>query len=713
MPDDSKKTKAQMLDDLRELRTQIENLKAAIAEQSSIEEKLERSEDTIRTIADAAKDSIFIKDTDFRYTFVNPAMERVLGIPASDILGKTPREVFGDENAAIIASVDEPVLRGEVVNAVRTLEVNGVESTFHTVQVPITNAAGEIHGICGIVRDVTELRQAEIALHKAYTEMEQCVQERTRELTTANDLLQKEIGERKKTEARLREYQRLVESSEDQILILDSDYRYLLANKSHLRSVKKESSEVLGRSLPDLIEQEYFEERVRPLVDQALSGQSVHVELNSRHFSGRKRYFQLACYPLDPDKGGRQAAVIVAKDITRERQLEKELHHIQKMESLGTLAGGVAHNLRNALASVLGWIELATQEAGKEGSTHICLDRASQAGRRADDQIKHLMTFSRKADPVRVPSDMGLAVKEALKFLRGAVPATVEFRTHIDGRLGTVLLNVNQIHQVLMNLGINAFQAMPDGVGILHVNLEEVEVNAEKAAEHIALKPGRHVRLTVRDNGSGMTEETLERIFEPFFTTKGPGQGTGLGMATVHGIVQSHEGAIEVNSEVGAGTTCTLFFPVLEEAPVDSAGMPSIKGNVHGEERILFVDDDTDFIEVSKKGLEDLGYTLKTCTEGAAALELLRAGPEGFALVLTDQSMPGMTGTALAHQITKICPELPIVLLSGLGDALAGELGQRGSSLFQEILTKPVTPRDLAEAIRRVLDNKEIKPSVP
>lgn len=701
-----------MLSELRELRAQIEKFKAAVAEQSSIKEKLQRSEDTIRTITDAADDSIFIKDTDFRYTFVNPAMERVLGIPASDIIGKTPREVFGNENAAIIASVDEPVLRGEVVNAVRTLEVNGVESTFHTVQVPITNAAGEIHGICGIVRDVTELRQAELALQKAYTEMEQRVQERTRELTAINERLQKEISEHKQTEERLREYQHLVENSEDQILILDSDYRYLLANKSHLRKLRKPPSEVLGRCLSDIISQKYFESHVQPLVDRALAGESAKAE-NSGYISGKQRYFELVCYPLNPDKAGRPAAVVVAKDTTHERQLEKQLYHMQKMEALGTLAGGVAHNLRNALASVLGWIELAAQEAGEYGNTRICLDRANQAGRRAADQIKHLLTFSRRADPVRVPSDMGLVVREALKTLRGAVPSTVEFQTHVDGRFGTVLMNVDQIHQVLINIGMNAFQAMPDGVGILHVGLEEVEVDAEGAAQHLGLKPGRHVRLTMRDNGSGMTKETLERVFEPFFTTKGPGQGTGLGMATVHGIVQSHEGAIELHSEVGAGTTCTLFFPISEKAPVRSERTRSIEVDVRGEETILLVDDDVEFVEVAEKGLEALGYTIKTSTDGFAALELLRTDPKNFDLILTDQSMPGIKGTALAYQITKMRPELPIVLISGLGDVLIDELDQRNGGLFQEILTKPATPRDLATAIRRVLDNAAIEASKP
>jgi len=705
MPEDNSRTRAQLLEELRALQNRVKELEAAVSEQTQIEEKLRRSEDVIRAITDAADDSIFVKDTDFRYTFVNPAMERALGCPASDLIGRTPAEIFGDEDATTVTSVDEPVLRGEVVNAVRKLKVNGVERTFHTVQAPIVNSAGEVHALCGIVRDVTELRQAEEALREVYEQMEQRVRERTSELAETNTRLQQEIDERRLTEVKLLEYQRLVESSEDHMVIVDAGYRYRFANDAHLKSIRIRPSGAIGRRVPEVVGQEYFERNVQPLVDKALAGESSHAELFFNDPRSGERHLHLACYPLTRAQEQGRAVVMVAKGMTRERQLEAQLHHAQKMEALGTLAGGIAHDFRNALSSVLGWIEVATERVSEDLDTLAYLNRATRAGRRAAEQTQQLLTFSRRDKPVRAFMHLGPAVKEALKMLRGALPSTVEFRTNVDGPCGTVFIDQAQIHQVLMNLGTNAFHAMPGGVGILQVDLEAFAVDATLAEEYVDLKPGEYARLTVSDTGSGMTKETMARAFEPFFTTKGPGAGTGLGLSTVHGIMKGHAGAIELHSRVGEGTSCVLFFPVTSEPGMASEEYHSSETNSRGHERVLFIDDETDYVEMAAIGLRALGYTVETHTQGVTALEVLQENPQGFDIVITDQFMPGLTGGDVVRQIERIRPELPVILVSGLSDFL-GDLDELvEGKLIHESLVKPATPRELAKAIRRVLDS--------
>ncbi len=389
------------------------------------------------------------------------------------------------------------------------------------------------------------------------------------------------------------------------------------------------------------------------------------------------------------------------KDEAENRELERRMQQAQKMEAIGTLAGGIAHDFNNILSAALGFTELAEIDAEKGTRTFTCLQQVKVALDRATDLVKQILTFSRQSENEPKPALLQPVIKEALKLLRGSLPATIEIRQDVDAKCGPVLADPTKIHQIVMNLATNAYHAMREQGGILDVRLESVEVGKETAPENIDVGPGHYLRLIVADNGSGMDAETREHIFEPYFTTKETGEGTGLGLATVHGIVKDHDGVIQLHSESGKGSSFSVYFPLCVLAEERSDKTESY-GVIQGSERILFVDDEEQIILFAKTSLEDLGYTVHTRINSREALEAFRADPYRFDVVITDQTMPNMTGGELAKAMLELRPDLPIILCSGFSEILskksASELGIR------EFISKPILTRDLAGAIRRAID---------
>jgi signal transduction histidine kinase/DNA-binding response OmpR family regulator len=400
------------------------------------------------------------------------------------------------------------------------------------------------------------------------------------------------------------------------------------------------------------------------------------------------------------DKSGRIYGRIWSfRDITERRKLEAQFRQAQKMESIGMLAGGIAHDFNNILSAILGNLGLARMDAKDDPGMLEHLDNIGQAARRATDLVNQILTFSRQHKQEREPVKLNYVVVEALKLLRASVPSTIRIQTALADT-PTVLANATAIHQVIMNLGTNAWHAMRDQPGCLKVELAVMEVDADFAAAHPALHPGRYVRLALSDTGHGMDAATIERIFDPFFTTKPIGEGTGLGLAVVLGIMKSHDGCITVYSEPGQGATFNLYFPVFdaEPPPTESGPRPVPPGR---GEHILFVDDEPALVRVGQKILERLGYVVTTKTNAADAVAAVRDHPGTFQLVVTDLTMPGMDGLKLGAQLLQIEPGLGVILSTGFCGVItndtARELGFRG------LLVKPTTARTLAETVHRAL----------
>ncbi len=393
--------------------------------------------------------------------------------------------------------------------------------------------------------------------------------------------------------------------------------------------------------------------------------------------------------------------VVTFVDVSDQVRMEANLRQAQKMEAIATLAGGIAHDFNNILAAIMGFAELATHEipAGSAAARH--LGGIFPAAERAKQLVGKILAFSRQSEQDRVPLALHLVVEEVLSFLRSALPATIEICPEID-RDCVAFADATQIHQVVMNLCTNAFHAMKDRGGVLRVALKRVKLSPEQAKLLPGLAPGEYTKLTVQDTGCGMTPEILAKIYNPYFTTKGEGEGTGLGLSISHGIIESHLGAIDVASEPGVGTAFDVYLPQMESQP-EAFGETEEEPIPCGRERILFVDDDAGLTFLVREMLRLQGYQVEACMAGPEALELVRADPLAFDLVITDLYMPQMTGYELAAEILRLRSDMPLILCSGTATAQVANKAEAAG--FREFISKPFSRRDLAIAVRRVLDH--------
>jgi PAS domain S-box-containing protein len=388
-------------------------------------------------------------------------------------------------------------------------------------------------------------------------------------------------------------------------------------------------------------------------------------------------------------------------DITEFKQLEVQARQSQKMEAIGTLAGGIAHDFNNILMGVVGYTELAKQRAGGNEEVKRHLDEVLVAGQRAKELVQQILAFSRQTDQERQPVELQLVVKEVCKFLRASLPATIDIRQNFTEATTIILGDPIQMHQVVMNLCANAEYAMRENGGLLELKLEHVAGEIDGRGMLPDLKGGSSVRLTVRDTGAGMTPEMAQRIFEPFFTTKGVGEGTGMGLAVVHGIVLSHGGVIHVESEPGQGTTFSIYFPEMEARGIEEEENPFQQEIFMGRGNILFVEDEETLARLGEEALRVLGYEVMVCTSSVAALEVFRAEPFRFDAVVTDQTMPNMTGEVLARELLRLRPDVPIILCTGFSHAITPE--QAKAIGIRAYLLKPLLIKDLGSALRDVL----------
>jgi PAS domain S-box-containing protein len=431
-----------------------------------------------------------------------------------------------------------------------------------------------------------------------------------------------------------------------------------------------------------------------------------------KNSKGEVRTLSVVTTPKLDDNGNVEYLICTAHDITKRKRAEKEkkklearLRQAEKMQAIGTLAGGIAHDFNNILGVIMGYTELTLLDVPEGTKMYSNLDQVLKASERARDLVKQILAFSRQSEQEREPVQLGSIVKEALKMLRRSLPTTIDIRQNIEKESGTVLADAIQIHQVLMNLCTNAAHAMGDTGGVLNVDLSDVDLDIDAATNFPGLKPGPYVRLTVSDTGHGIDGSILERIFDPFFTTKDKGKGTGMGLAVVHGIVKSYSGAITVYSEPEQGATFHVYFPRSERVIGSSTGTgnggPSPAG---GKEEILFVDDEKQLVNMGKQMLERLGYHVTPCTSSVEAIEAFRAQPQKFDLVITDQTMPNMTGLELAKKLMEVRLDIPVILCTGFSEVILKEKNKAVN--IRKILMKPIVAHDLAVTIRKVLDKK-------
>jgi len=392
--------------------------------------------------------------------------------------------------------------------------------------------------------------------------------------------------------------------------------------------------------------------------------------------------------------------VAVKRDVTEEIKKEKQLRQAQKMEAIGTLAGGIAHDFNNILSAIIGYSEMALDKVENDASLQIYMQEIFTAGVRARDLVKQILTFSRQAEQEMKPVQIKFIVEEILRLLRASLPATIEILRNIQSA-DTVLADPTQIHQILMNLCTNAAQAMREKGGLLNVSLITVEMDEKFAAEHPDAGIGPYLRLTVRDTGLGIAPEIREKIFDPFFTTKEKEEGTGMGLAVVDGIVKGHGGFITVESKPQKGTAFHVYLPVARKCTQPEI---ELKGPLPtGSEHILLIDDEKPLVDIGREMLKRQGYEITTCTSSVEALALFKAKADRFDLVITDMTMPDMTGIDLAREFLAMRPDFPIILCTGFSETVTEETAR--SAGVKAFLLKPLTIHELTRTIRKVLDH--------
>jgi PAS domain S-box-containing protein len=420
---------------------------------------------------------------------------------------------------------------------------------------------------------------------------------------------------------------------------------------------------------------------------------------------GARLWIDTTKVPLLDGQGNVYGILGVYEDITERRlneeereKLERQVRQSQKMEAIGTLAGGIAHDFNNILSIILGYNELAMLDDNPAKRLQN-LEEVRKGAERARDLVSQILAFSRKADQERQPLQISLIIKEALKMLRASIPTTIEIRKNIASD-SKVMADSTQIHQVIMNLCTNAYQVMRETGGTLAVSLTEIDIG-EGEYGYADLHPGRYLRLEVSDTGCGIDPAIKDKIFEPYFTTKPQGEGTGMGLAVVHGIVKSHNGHISVYSEPGKGTSFHVYLPVTESeaASVPESPLPEVPVG-HGE-RILFIDDEEQIIRIAQSMLTSNGYQVTACSSGVQALEEFRRQPDQFDLVITDMTMPHMTGIDLARNILAVNPDMPIILCTGQSELINRETAlDMGCCAY---LNKPILKQTLLQAVQKAL----------
>jgi PAS domain S-box-containing protein len=509
----------------------------------------------------------------------------------------------------------------------------------------------------------------------------------------------RDITQRKQAEAGLLRLAALVESSDDAIIGQALDGTIATWNAGAARLYGYAAPEVVGRPFALLVQADSQAELPR-LFERVLRGDPVvNYETIGCTKAGTGVDVSLSISPIKDAAGAIIGMSAIGRDITQRKRLEAQFHEAQKMEAIGTLAGGIAHDFNNLLSIIAGDAELVAIRIPDTSPAQDHLRDLLAAAQRATDLVRQILTFSRRTQHERRPVALQTVVEEVKHLLRASLPSTIDFRHFTDAAPAVILADPSQMHQVLLNLCANAEHAMRDRGGVLDLHLRTVDIDADFAGAHPPLRPGPHVKLTIRDSGHGMSHDVQARIFEPFFTTKPLGEGTGLGLAVVHGIVTGHGGALTVESAPGRGTRFDLYFPRCDDL---AAMRPSPQAPLRGRgEHLLLVDDEAAIVRLWTVSLTDLGYRVTSHTNSLAALEAFRNTPDAFDLVVTDQTMPQLTGEALAQELLRLRPDLPIILCTGQSLSAAGSrprpLGVRAT------LLKPVSRLDLSLAIQRLL----------
>lgn len=697
---------------LRKQRILHRNAFSAIAERRAAEAVSEESERRFKEMLENVELIAITLDKKGIVTFCNNYLLRLTGWRPDEVHGKDYFSIFvPDSNPArkkvFIENIESGSIAVHLENQIRTK--NGELREIVWSNTMLRDGAGKIIGTASIGDDVTVRKRAELRLM-----LQRSITATLAEAGSLNEIYLR-VLEKLCTGLRWEMGVTWIVDRAAKVLRCAEVWLPLPTEFRNFADENRRKTFVSGQGLPgsvwadgqaawraDIAKVEGFERR--GAVDAGMHGWIGFPVALPEQILGVVEFFSARVQSPDTEMLATLVAIgMQMGQFIERRQLEEQLRQAQKMEAIGTLAGGIAHDFNNLLSIINGYTELLAMSLADHPEFNEHLDALANAGARATGLVRQILTFSRQEQTHRETMQLAPVIEEAMKFLRSTIPSTIAINLELASDTPVVLADSTQIHQVIMNLGTNAWHAMRDRGGKLDVKLESIVVDHELAMHMPQLREGRYARLSVSDSGKGMDQATLGRIFEPFFTTKVVGEGTGLGLSVVHGIMQGHDGAVTVYSKPGEGTTFHLYFPAYasEESAVaiQDAATPSGAG-----EHVLYVDDEAPLALLGKRILERLGYSVETNTDVVAALELVRTEPGRFDLVIVDQTMPFMTGVDFARQVSLLRPDLPVILTTGfVGQMKIEELRPMG---IREVLPKPHTIQTLGGVVHRVLTNR-------
>ncbi len=664
-----------------ELEKRIQKLKQAELEHKRIEEDLRKSEEKYRRLTENARDMIYRQSLpDGKYEYVNQASFEIMGYSPEEICNYPMhiRETIHPDWKDYLEEQWEKLKKGEIppFYEFQIVHKSGDVKWIHQRNVLIFDNNGHPVATEGIATDITD---------------------------------------RKRTEETLRENEERLALS----LSVSTSGIWDLNLKTGDMYLDKEFLKLLGYAKGDLTE---TVDALRSIHhpdewDEMWGAVNAHLKGETNIYINEHRLLmkcgdwkwiltqaRVVHYDYD-DVPERMIGVVT--DISERRKAEKEkidlqkqLQQSQKMEAVGTLAGGIAHDFNNILSIILGNTELAIDDVPESNPARHNLEEANAASLRAKDLVQQLLSFSRKSNQKQTIVNIGPIIKDCLKFLRSIIPANIEILRTFPDELCIISADPTQIHQVMLNLCTNAAHAMTENGGIMEVSLSVTEIGKAEVNQYAELDQGQYVKITVSDTGYGIAKEHIDRVFDPYFTTKKVGEGSGIGLSVVHGIVKRHNGAISVVSEYGKGATFDVFFPVVEKEPIFKKEIDTAIPT--GNERILFVDDEKAIANMASQMLERLGYIVTTRTSSMDTLETFRTRPDNFDLIISDMSMPEITGDKLAKEFQQIRPDIPIILCTGFSERIDDEKAK--SIGVRALVMKPIVKSELAKIIRKILD---------
>jgi len=627
---------------------------------NNMETARQDTEEHYRSLVEGSFDGIFIRKHG-KIVFANSRLYQMLGYEPGELEGLERPDIYHPEDRQIVSDRTLARLRNECVRPKYDVRLQRKDGSFFPAELDARMAIYQGEPAIQVwVRDISWRKRAE---------------EERLLLVTA------------------------IEQAAEFIIIFDRKGRIRYVNPAFTKVTRYRREEILGRHIRILRPGHQNDPLYRAIRSTLANGRVWSGRIRHRTSDGNQIEVEATISPVRDDAERISSYVAVVRDVTNEVALEKQLCQAQKLEAIGTLAGGIAHDFNNILYVISGFTQLAQDDTRPGQHVYRNLSHVLDATDRARDLVNQILTFCRRSEQEKKPILMAPIVKEVCKFLRASTPSTIEIRYNIGQELGRVMADPSQMHQVLMNLCTNAAHAMSGKGGILDVDLQQTQTGPVFVAQNRDSTHAPCLKLKVSDTGHGMPPELLDRIFEPYYTTKKQGEGTGLGLAVVHGIVESHGGTITVESEPGGGTVFQVYLPVI----ADTTGheIPEPEQIPTGRERILLVDDEEFIVKMAKEMLERLGYQVVACTGSMEAAALFRATPNEFDLVISDMTMTGMSGAELAKNLKKLRPDIPFILCTGFSEPVTEQtLTEIG---IGALLMKPVRRNIIAGTIREVL----------